>query len=172
MSSQIQTPQTNSSPTLIRTTHNEDGVSVFVPDTHVAPFEPFGPKGSGFNIFDVRQSVPVTNTDAISSFGNSLPRCPPKGSLFCMTQISPGGKAPMHRTKSLDYAVVLSGEIVLALDGGEEKTVKQGQIMVQQGVNHSWENRGEVTCQIIFVMIGAETITLQDGTALEETVFK
>ena len=78
----------------------------------------------------------------------------------------------MHRTKSLDYAVVLSGEIVLGLDGGDEKTVRQGQIIVQQGVNHSWENRGEVTCQIIFVMIGAETFTLEDGTALEETVFK
>jgi quercetin dioxygenase-like cupin family protein len=78
----------------------------------------------------------------------------------------------MHRTKSLDYAVVLSGEIVLGLDGGEEKTVRQGQIIVQQGANHSWENRGEVTCQVIFVMIGAETITLEDGTSLEDTVLK
>ncbi|KAM0217220.1 hypothetical protein ACHAPA_000071 [Fusarium lateritium] len=163
--------QTNSSPLLVRTTNSEDGTSVFAPETHVAPFQPFGPQGSGFNIFDVRQSVPVNNKDNIPSFANSLPRCPPKGALFCMTQIQPGGKAPMHRTKSLDYAVVLSGEIVLGLDGGEEKTVRQGQIIVQQGVNHSWENRGEVTCQIIFVMIGAETLTLEDGTALEETVF-
>ncbi|EWG39264.1 hypothetical protein FVEG_02155 [Fusarium verticillioides 7600] len=161
----------NSSPRLVRTTHNEDGTSVFVPDTNVTPFQPFGPGSSGFNIFDVRQSVPINNTDSVPSFENSLPRCPPKGSLFCMTQIQPGGKAPMHRTKSLDYAVVLSGEIVLGLDGGEEKTVRQGEVIVQQGVNHSWENRGDVTCQIIFVMIGAETITLKDGTALEETVF-
>ncbi|SPJ70831.1 uncharacterized protein FTOL_00559 [Fusarium torulosum] len=167
MSSQI-----NSSPLVVRTTHSEDGISIFAPETHVEPFQPFGPHGSGFNIFDVRQSVPVNNTDTTQSFANSLPRCPPKGALFCMTQIQPGGKAPMHRTKSLDYAVVLSGEIVLGLDGGEEKTVRQGQIIVQQGVNHSWENRGEVTCQIIFVMIGAETITLEDGMALEETVFK
>ncbi|KAG5817746.1 hypothetical protein H9Q74_001569 [Fusarium xylarioides] len=127
----------NSSPRLVRTTHSDNGTSIFVTDTNVTPFQPFGPKGSGFNIFDIQ----------------------------------PGGKAPMHRTKSLDYAVVLSGEIVLGLDGGEEKTVKQGEVIVQQGVNHSWENRGDVTCQIIFVMIGAETITLKDGTELEETVF-
>ncbi|KAF9770380.1 hypothetical protein IL306_012091 [Fusarium sp. DS 682] len=161
----------NSSPRLVRTTHNQDGTSIFVPGTNVAPFEPFGPQGSGFNIFDVRQSVPINNTDSVPSFENSLPRCPPKGTLFCMTQIKPGGKAPMHRTKSLDYAVVISGEIVLGLDSGEEKIVKQGEVIVQQGVNHSWENRGDVTCQIIFVMVGAETITLKDGTALEETVF-
>ncbi|KAH7235875.1 hypothetical protein BKA59DRAFT_516400 [Fusarium tricinctum] len=164
--------QTNSSPLLVRTTHSKDGTSIFAPETLVEPFQPFGPQGSGFNIFDVRQSVPVDNTDTVQSFANTLPRCPPQGTLFCMTQIQPGGKAPMHRTKSLDYAVVLSGEIVLGLDGGEEKTVGQGQIIVQQGVNHSWENRGEVTCQIIFVMIGAETLTREDGTALEETVFK
>ncbi|KAJ4263828.1 hypothetical protein NW762_005861 [Fusarium torreyae] len=173
MSSQSSsTTQPNSSPRLVRTTHTEDGTSVFAQDTHVAPFQPFGPQGSGFNIFDTRQSVPVNNTDVVPSSESTLPRCPPQGTLFCMTQIQPGGKAPMHRTNSLDYAVVMSGEIVLALDGGEEKTVKQGEVIVQQGVNHSWLNRGEVPCQIIFVMVGAETIALKNGTTLEETVFK
>ncbi|KAF4441698.1 hypothetical protein F53441_11958 [Fusarium austroafricanum] len=94
---------------------------------------------------------------------------PPGGTLFCMAQIHPGGKAPMHRTKSLDYAVVLSGEIVLGLDGGEEKTVKPGEVIVQQGVNHRWENRGEVTCQIIFVSISAESVTV-NGKVLEQTL--
>jgi len=78
----------------------------------------------------------------------------------------------MHRTLSLDYAVVLSGEIVLRLEGGEEKTVKAGEFIVQRGVNHEWINRGSETCRMVFVMVGAEKIVTADGEVLEETVFK
>lgn len=77
----------------------------------------------------------------------------------------------MHCTQSLDYLIVMSGEIVLVLDGGEEKTVRQGELVVQQGVNHRWINRGDVPCKVICVMIGAEKVALKDGTTLEETAF-
>ncbi|KAJ7080404.1 hypothetical protein B0H15DRAFT_857040 [Mycena belliarum] len=100
-----------------------------------------------------------------------LPRCPPTGVLCCITDIQPGGSAPMHRTQSMDYAVVLSGEIVLSLDNGEEKTVKTGEFMVQRGVKHAWHNRTQETCRIMVVMVGTEQIVLADGTVLEETVF-
>jgi quercetin dioxygenase-like cupin family protein len=78
----------------------------------------------------------------------------------------------MHRTLSLDYAAVISGEIVLRLDSGEEKTVRAGEFIVQRGVNHEWINRGKEVCRIMFVMVGAEKVVLGNGTALEETVFK
>ncbi|KAF4975804.1 hypothetical protein FZEAL_7464 [Fusarium zealandicum] len=167
-----ETSQTTSLSRLVRTTRAQDGTSVFASDTHVTPFTPFGPQGSGFAVFDTRQSVPVNNTDEVPSFEKTLPRCPPQGAIFCMSVIKPGDSSPMHRTQSLDYGVVMSGEIVLALDGGEEKTVRQGEITVQQGVNHRWINRGDVPCQVLFVMLGADKIVLDDGTALEETVFK
>lgn len=77
----------------------------------------------------------------------------------------------MHRTLSQDYAVVLSGEIVCKLDGGEEKTVKAGEFMVQRGANHEWHNRLDIPCRVLFVMVAAEKIVLENGTALEETVF-
>lgn len=89
-----------------------------------------------------------------------------------MSEIKPGGQAPMHRTLSLDYCVVLSGEIVLGLDGGEEKTVKAGELIVQQGVNHFWANKGDQPCRMLFVMLGAQPVVLEDGTVLEETAFK
>jgi quercetin dioxygenase-like cupin family protein len=76
----------------------------------------------------------------------------------------------MHRTLSQDYAVVLSGEIVCELDGGEEKTLKAGDFMVQRGVNHAWHNRSQQPCRIMFVMVAAERIVLADGTELNETV--
>jgi quercetin dioxygenase-like cupin family protein len=78
----------------------------------------------------------------------------------------------MHRTESIDYAVVLSGEIVLTLDGGEEKTVGVGEFIVQAGTNHKWANRAAGPCRILFVMVAAEKIVLRDGTVLEETNFK
>ena len=78
----------------------------------------------------------------------------------------------MHRTLSLDYAAVISGEIVLRLDGGEEKTIRAGEFIVQKGVNHEWINRGSEVCRMMFVMVGAEKIVLGDGRVLEETVFK
>jgi len=78
----------------------------------------------------------------------------------------------MHRTLSQDYAVVLEGEVVLMLDGGEEKVLRKGEFLVQRGVNHAWENRSNDTCRVLFVMVAAQPITLKDGTVLEETVFK
>ena len=77
----------------------------------------------------------------------------------------------MHRTLSQDYIVVLSGEIVLTLDGGEEKTMKAGEFIVQRGVNHSWSNRTEIPCRVMFVMVAAEQIVLGNGVGLEETAF-
>ena len=78
----------------------------------------------------------------------------------------------MHRTTSVDYGYVISGEIVLSLDSGEKKTIRAGEFVLQRGVNHEWINPSpEVPCRMIFVMVGAEKIVLEDGKVLEETVF-
>jgi quercetin dioxygenase-like cupin family protein len=76
----------------------------------------------------------------------------------------------MHRTLSLDYAVVLSGEIVLKLDGGREKTIKAGEVVVQRGTKHEWHNRTGEWCRCLVVMVGSEGVRLGDGTVLDETV--
>jgi quercetin dioxygenase-like cupin family protein len=101
----------------------------------------------------------------------SVPRCPPAGIMAVVSEFPGGGYVvPMHRTQSLDYAVVLSGEIVLGLDGGEEKVLGVGDVIVQQGANHIWVNRAAGPCRVLFVMIGAEKVVLHDGTVLDETV--
>lgn len=169
MSSQSSQP---SLPRLVRTTHTPSGTSIFLPETNPAPFFPFGPSASGFTVLDTRASIPVTNTDAIPSFAETLPRCPPQGAIFCMSEIKPGAAVPMHRTQSIDYVVVLGGEISLRLDGGEETVLRKGDLLVQQGVNHAWENKGDVPCTMLFVLLGAEKVVTEDGTVLEETAFK
>jgi mannose-6-phosphate isomerase-like protein (cupin superfamily) len=61
----------------------------------------------------------------------------------------------MHRTRSIDYAIVISGEIDMLLDDSEVH-LKAGDVLVQQGTNHAWVNRGTEPCRIAFVLIDAD----------------
>ena len=60
----------------------------------------------------------------------------------------------MHRTRTLDYAIVLSGEIWAVMDEGETKLVA-GDVLIQRGTNHAWANRTENPCIVAFVMLDA-----------------
>ena len=62
----------------------------------------------------------------------------------------------MHRTASVDYAIVLWGEADMLLDDGVSVHVKSGDVIVQQGTNHAWINRSGTTCRVAFVLIGAQ----------------
>ncbi len=63
----------------------------------------------------------------------------------------------MHRTRSIDYAIILEGEIDMLLDEGEIH-LKAGDVLVQQGTNHAWVNRGKSVCRIVFVLVDAKPI--------------
>lgn len=70
-----------------------------------------------------------------------------------------GQNAPhplMHRTKTVDYGIVLEGEITLVLDEGET-TIQAGDIVVQNGTNHAWANRSGAICRMAFILIDGET---------------
>lgn len=62
----------------------------------------------------------------------------------------------MHVTPTLDYGVVVSGEVTLEMDSGESVEMRAGDCVVQQGAKHAWRNRSEQPCVIAFVMIGAK----------------
>ncbi len=63
---------------------------------------------------------------------------------------------------------MLSGEIIVRLESGEEKTVKAGEFIVQGGVNHQWVNKTDEMCRIGFLAVSAEKVRLADGTELDE----
>jgi mannose-6-phosphate isomerase-like protein (cupin superfamily) len=67
---------------------------------------------------------------------------------------APPRHAFTHRTRSIDYAIVLAGEIDMLLDDSEVH-LKAGDIVVQQGTNHAWVNNGTIPCRIAFVLIDA-----------------
>ncbi|MBK8286535.1 MAG: cupin domain-containing protein [Ahniella sp.] len=68
----------------------------------------------------------------------------------------------MHRTETIDYGIVLEGEITLILDIGET-VVRQGDIVVQRGTNHGWANRSAKNCRIAFILIDGK---FEDGLEL------
>jgi quercetin dioxygenase-like cupin family protein len=86
----------------------------------------------------------------------------PGGSIVRITEIKPGERSPMHRTESIDYGIVLEGELWLVLDDGSETRLGPGDVVVQRGTDHAWENRGERTVRVVFVLVdGAFTDELR-----------
>lgn len=67
----------------------------------------------------------------------------------------PGGHG-MHRTDTVDYGVVLGGEIWLELDDGVRTLMRAGDVVVQNGTRHRWRNEADTPCDMLFVMIGAQ----------------
>lgn len=64
-----------------------------------------------------------------------------------------GARHPnMHRTRSIDYGIVLSGELTLLVDEGET-VVRAGDIVVQRGTNHAWSNRSGAVCRVAFILV-------------------
>jgi quercetin dioxygenase-like cupin family protein len=74
--------------------------------------------------------------------------------VFRVVQYEPGVAPRNHRTETLDYAVVMSGEIDMEIDGATVH-LRQGDVLVQRGTIHNWINRGTAPCMIAFVLIAA-----------------
>lgn len=77
-------------------------------------------------------------------------RLPGLGELF--EADAPG----FHRSDTIDYGVVLEGEITLELDGGCRRLLRQGDVIVQMGTRHAWSNTGNKPARLLFVMVGAQ----------------
>jgi quercetin dioxygenase-like cupin family protein len=88
------------------------------------------------------------------------------GTVFRIVRFDPGVTPRNHRTDSIDYAVVMSGEIDMDLDGTVVH-LKAGDILVQRGTVHNWINRGKEPCVIAFSLIYAKPVTTKSGKKLD-----
>lgn len=86
----------------------------------------------------------------------------PGATIFRIVEYAPGVSARRHRTNSIDYAAVLSGEIWMELDDSEVH-LKAGDVLVQRGTIHNWINRGDAPCVIAFVLIAADPLAGSEG---------
>jgi len=80
------------------------------------------------------------------------------GTVFRIVRYEPDVTPRNHRTDSIDYAVVMVGEIDMELDDGIVVHLKAGDVLVQRGTIHNWVNRGKEDCIIAFVLIDAKPV--------------
>ena len=82
---------------------------------------------------------------------------PPSGSRFTVIEFPPGVVSAMHRTETVDYVIVIEGQIDMDMDASTV-TLHQGDVMVQRGTNHAWVNRSDKKARVAFVLIDAEPL--------------
>lgn len=103
------------------------------------------------------ESFPIDNTgdadEGLRKVGTTLNN----GTVFRVVEFAPGVAPRVHRTDSIDYAVVISGEIDMELDDSVVR-LKAGNVLVQRGTTHNWVNRGTEPCVIAFILIDAKPV--------------
>lgn len=87
---------------------------------------------------------------------------PPNGTRFAVNDFPPGNTARMHRTESLDYVLVLSGEIDMDTDT-ESVRLRAGDVVIQRGTNHAWVNRGAQPARVAFILIDGKPLGIGDA---------
>lgn len=153
----------HSQPRRVVTGHDSEGRSIVVSDGVPPQDHPMrGPAvGADFiEVWNTAETVPALtagpdNEPSLRPFTIM----PPSGHLIRLIDIYPpamgGQRTVMHRTRTLDYAVVIEGEIVLVLTDSEV-TLGPGAVVVQRGTDHAWENRGDRIARMAFFHIAAE----------------
>jgi hypothetical protein len=169
----------------VLTGHDADGASSFLADG-AAPNVKEMASMPGLALTDLWETTgaPASNTDNADAAARPVRlEPPPKGTIFRVVEFPPNsqwrsradaraafdsigaGHAPdkrssdpmMHRTNTVDYAVVLKGEIYAVMDKGE-RLLCAGDVLVQRGTNHSWSVRGSEPCLVAFVLVAAEPL--------------
>lgn len=97
--------------------------------------------------------------DAEDMGGRKLGTYPPvNGTRFMIADYPPGNIPRMHRTETIDYIIVLDGEIEMELDDKEVVTIRQGDVMIQRGTYHAWRNVSDRPCRMAFVLVDAKPL--------------
>lgn len=138
------------------TGHDAEGRAVVQIDdipTHIKSSRP----GQAAVVVWTTHGYPVDNSIDGDTAQRAVGTSDPEGTVFRIVRYEPGVAPRNHRTASLDYAVVVSGEIHMQLDQGSVH-LKAGDVLIQRGTVHNWENRGSVPCVIAFVLIGAKAV--------------
>ena len=100
---------------------------------------------------------PADNGDQRDGAAREVATTDPNGTVFRIVEYRPGVTPRNHRTESIDYAVVLAGEIDMELEG-ETAHLRAGDVLVQRGTVHNWVNRGTEPCVIAFVLVAAKPV--------------
>jgi quercetin dioxygenase-like cupin family protein len=143
----------------IVTGHDAAGRAVVESDQSLAA-QPAGDDGAWFTRLWTTTSWPADNLDAADGAGLASGLAAVNGSVLRIVDMAPGHRSPMHRTQSLDYGIVLQGEVDLELDDGRIVSLNAGDVVIQRGTIHAWINRGSRPARLAFVLLGAAPLVI------------
>ena len=104
------------------------------------------------------EGFPVDNDGSADTSKRQVGTTLAGGTVLRVVEFSPGVQARNHRTDSIDYAIIMSGEIDMEMDGTLIH-LKAGDVLVQRGTIHNWINNGTTPCVIAFALIDAKPVT-------------
>ncbi len=148
------------------TGHDANGRAVFTSED-VTPTKMIPSGDASFLLIWTTETVPADNNDETDGRLRDAGLTLNQGSVIRIVDMLPGKESPMHRTNSIDYGIVLSGEIELELEDGARRTVREGGIIIQRGTNHLWRNTSDKPTRIAFILIEAPAY-LHQGQPLAE----
>lgn len=148
------------------TGHDENGRAMFKSED-VSPTRMIPSGDAAFLLLWTTATVPADNNDETDGRERDAGLTLSQGSVIRIVDMLPGKESPMHRTNSIDYGIVMKGEIELELEDGRKKMIREGGIVIQRGTNHLWRNISDKPCRIAFVLIEAPAY-VHDGQPLPE----
>jgi quercetin dioxygenase-like cupin family protein len=137
------------------TGHDADGKAIAVID-EVKAAEVRRP-GTEAAVIWTTEGFPVNNDGSEDDSARQVSTTHENGTVFRVIEFGPGNSPRNHRTDSIDYAVVISGEIDMEMDGSWVH-LRAGDVLVQRGTIHNWVNQGTDPCVIAFVLIDAKPV--------------
>ena len=146
------------------TGHDENGNAIVLIDELSKNIVQSRP-GADATVIWTSEGFPVDNDGSTDASGRKVGTTLDNGTVFRVVSFGPGVAPRNHRTNSIDYATVISGEIDMELDGTSVH-LKAGDVLVQRGTIHNWVNKGTAPCVIAFVLVAAKPATA-GGKALK-----
>jgi quercetin dioxygenase-like cupin family protein len=144
------------------TGHDQNGRAIVKID-EVSKNLPSGRPGRSACVVWTTESFPVDNTGDDDGGKRQVGTTLKNGTVFRVIEFAPGVAPRNHRTDSIDYGVVISGEVDMELDDSVVH-LKAGDVLVQRGTIHNWVNRGTEPCTIAFVLIDAKPVEVGGKT--------
>ena len=124
----------------------------------------FSPRpGAEYSVIWSSTGFPVNNDSGEDPSLKKIGTTIDNGTVFRVVSFASGVSPRNHRTDSIDYAVVISGEIDMVLDT-ETVHLKTGDVLVQRGTIHNWVNKGKVPCVIAFTLVSAKPVSIGGKT--------
>lgn len=112
------------------------------------------------------------DVEGLSKERNVLSLSLANGTVLRMVDRSPGSYSAMHRTQSLDYGVVIEGEMELIMDSGQKVTMRRGDVCIQRGTPHQWRNATNSWVRMLFVLIDAQPLQIGGKVLRGETGYE